>query len=159
MCTTVLFLIMKIWQYKRSQTKLLNTMKWVTIYLWIERSLSYPSNGLQMFVQPYLVTSLQIGLLLRSWSVTRNSLSQRASSLRWTQRSLMFSRHLPSRVVSKVFNTIFLTLILNIVHNGVGVHMLKTGSKRRWTKMEIIQDKEEEIAKENEYRTKMARLE
>ena len=37
--------------------------------------------------------------------------------------------------------------------------MLKTGSKRRRTKMEIIQDKEQEIAKENEYRTKMARLE
>ena len=36
--------------------------------------------------------------------------------------------------------------------------MLKTGSKRRRTKREIEEEKTEELAKENEYRSKIARL-
>ena len=37
--------------------------------------------------------------------------------------------------------------------------MLKAGSKRRRTKREIEEDKQEELDKENEYRSKVARLE
>ena len=37
--------------------------------------------------------------------------------------------------------------------------MLKAGSKRRRTKRQIEADNEEELAKENEYRSKVARLE
>ena len=36
--------------------------------------------------------------------------------------------------------------------------MLKAGSKRRRTKREIEEEEQEKLAKENEYRTKMARL-
>ena len=37
--------------------------------------------------------------------------------------------------------------------------MLKVGSKRRRTKKEIEEENERQLEKENEYRTKMARLE
>ena len=37
--------------------------------------------------------------------------------------------------------------------------MLKSESKRRRTRREIEEEKEEELKKENEYRSKMARLE
>ena len=36
--------------------------------------------------------------------------------------------------------------------------MLKVGSKRRRTKKEIEEENERQLEKENEYRTKMARL-
>ena len=36
--------------------------------------------------------------------------------------------------------------------------MLKVGSKRRRTKREIEEQNQKELQKENEYRTKMARL-
>ena len=36
--------------------------------------------------------------------------------------------------------------------------MMKAGSKRRRTKRQIEEEKQEELAKENEYRSKMARL-
>ena len=36
--------------------------------------------------------------------------------------------------------------------------MMKAGSKRRRTKRQIEEGKQEELAKENEYRSKMARL-
>ena len=36
--------------------------------------------------------------------------------------------------------------------------MLKVGSKRRRTKKEIEEENEKQLEKENEYRTKMARL-
>jgi len=42
--------------------------------------------------------------------------------------------------------------------NGAGVNMLKIGSKRRRTKKEIEEEEQDKLAKENEYRTKMARL-
>ena len=37
--------------------------------------------------------------------------------------------------------------------------MLKVGSKRRRTKKEIEEENERQLEKQNEYRTKMARLE
>ena len=36
--------------------------------------------------------------------------------------------------------------------------MMKAGSKRRRTKRQIEEEKQEELAKENEYRSKIARL-
>ena len=44
------------------------------------------------------------------------------------------------------------------VLHGAGVHMLKAGSKRRRTKTEIADSQQAELDKENELRTKMARL-
>jgi len=48
--------------------------------------------------------------------------------------------------------------LLHKVLHGVGVNMLKANSKRRRTKREIEEEKAEELEKENEYRSKMARL-
>ena len=45
-----------------------------------------------------------------------------------------------------------------IVQHGTGVHMLKPGSKRRRTKAEIKKAQQDELAKENETRSKIARL-
>ena len=42
--------------------------------------------------------------------------------------------------------------------HGAGVHMLKSENKRRRTRREIEEAKQSELDKENEYRTKMARL-
>ena len=42
--------------------------------------------------------------------------------------------------------------------HGAGVHMLKTGSKRRRTKAEIADSQQAELEKENAIRSKMARL-
>ena len=43
--------------------------------------------------------------------------------------------------------------------HGSGVHMLKSESKRRRTKKEIEEQKQSELERENEIRTKLARLE
>ena len=72
---------------------------------------------------------------------------------------------LPSRAVSAVPRYLFLKRfqilqlkILCVVLHGVGVNMLKVGTKRRRTKAEIAQEESNELAKQNEIRTKMARL-
>ena len=50
-----------------------------------------------------------------------------------------------------------LSSVLLLEQNGVGYHMLKVGSKKRRTKAQVQQDKLDELAKENELRTKSAR--
>ena len=42
--------------------------------------------------------------------------------------------------------------------HGAGVHMLKSKNKRRRTRREIEEPKQFELKKDNEYRSKMARL-
>ena len=42
--------------------------------------------------------------------------------------------------------------------HGAGVHMLKSENKRRRTRREIEEAKQSELDKDNEYRSKMARL-
>ena len=42
--------------------------------------------------------------------------------------------------------------------HGAGVHMLKSENKRRRTRREIEEAKQSELEKDNEYRSKMARL-
>ena len=42
--------------------------------------------------------------------------------------------------------------------HGAGVHMFKSENKRRRTRREIEEAKQSELEKDNEYRSKMARL-
>ena len=42
--------------------------------------------------------------------------------------------------------------------HGVGVNMLKVGSKRRWIKQEVKDDEKAKLDRENEIRTKFAQL-
>ena len=42
--------------------------------------------------------------------------------------------------------------------HGVGVNMLKVGSKRRRTKQEVKDDEQAKLNRENEIRTKFAQL-
>ena len=41
---------------------------------------------------------------------------------------------------------------------GIGANLLKIESKKRRTRREIEEDKQAELAKENEFRTKQARI-
>ena len=45
-----------------------------------------------------------------------------------------------------------------LVLHGAGVNMLKVGSKRRRTRREIEEQKQSELERENDIRTKLARL-
>jgi hypothetical protein len=62
-------------------------------------------------------------------------------------------------VVSTSNSSIDLTSLFYVVLQGSGVHLLKTGSKRRRTKAEIANSEQLKVEEENMIRTKMARLE
>jgi len=62
-------------------------------------------------------------------------------------------------VVSTSNSSIDLSSLFHVVLQGSGVHLLKTGSKRRRTKAEIANSEQLKVEEENMIRTKMARLE
>ena len=74
------------------------------------------------------------------------------------QKLPVCSSLLPKQVVSNKAFLIDSSHLRHTVLHGVGVNMLKANSKRRRTKREIEEEKAEELEKENEYRSKMARL-
>ena len=78
--------------------------------------------------------------------------------MKWMQKLPACSSLLPRPVVSYLAFLIYSSHLLHKVLHGVGVNMLKANSKRRRTKREIEEEKAEELEKENEYRSKMVRL-
>ena len=119
---------------------------------------SFLSNGQQIFVLHASKTFSQIGQLSKLTTAMMLCSRKRTWALKWTQKLQQYFSNPLRPVVSKLFTLINLSFMLHIVSNGAGVNMLKVGSKRRRTKREIEEENQKELQKENEYRTKMARL-
>ena len=119
---------------------------------------SFLNNGQLIFVQLASKIFFRIGQLNKLTNAMMLFLRKRTWVLKWTQKLQQYFSNPQRLAVSKIFTIINLSFIFYIVSNGTGVNMLKVGSKRRRTKREIEEENQKELQKENEYRTKMARL-